>query len=68
MGYGHYLSLPKCVSAAGLLAKTHVWMTRERPAPIQLELKAKLTAGEAVSTDDLEDALVERESNGDPEH
>jgi hypothetical protein len=68
MGYGHYLSLPKCVNAAGLQAKTHVWTTSGRPPPIQLELKAKLAAGEAVSTDDLEDALVERESNGDPEH
>lgn len=67
MGYGHYLSLAKCVSEAGLPAKTHVWRTLERPVPIQLELKAKLAAGEAVSTDELEDALVEREINGDPE-
>lgn len=68
MGYGHRLSLPKCVSAAGLMAKTHVWTNPQRPVSIQLELKAKLAAGEAVSTNDLEDALVERENYGDPDH
>jgi len=64
MGYGHRYSLPKCLREQELYCKDTLWIPPDRAPALQLELIAKLAAGDSVTDEQLEDALTERTTFG----